>query len=93
MTVRIHSATAPESPPDTLTAELHAYNRAFLELELPWRWDVDTYRQLRSAAPDGDCVSVYIERSHAHLLRAYDPQFLRSLVHSVKDRLHSEALS
>lgn len=78
---------------DTLTAELHAYNRAFSELELPWRWDADTYRSLRDSAPDNDCVSAYIERSHAHLLRVYDREFLRNLVLATKARFHDSHLA
>ncbi len=69
-----------------LAAELEAYNRAFLELELSWRWDSRTFRDLLRVAADRDCVGAYIERSQPHLLRVYEKSFLRDLVLSAKDR-------
>jgi hypothetical protein len=74
----------------SLDAELAAYNRAFSELELPWCWDADTFRRLLEEAGDHDCVSTYIERSHAHLLRVYDKSFLRDLVLGARDRCRRE---
>jgi hypothetical protein len=76
---------------DHLAAELEAYNRAFAELELPWRWDVDTFRQLLSVAGERDCVGAYIERNQPHLLRAYEKTFLRDLVLDARDRCRAEA--
>ena len=73
-----------------LAAELEAYNRAFLELELSWRWDAPTFRQLLRVAADRDCVGAYVEREQPHLLRVYDKSFLRDLVHSAKDRYQRE---
>lgn len=87
-------ASVSESVPttgDALSAELEAYNRAFCELELPWRWDADTFRQLLSVAADQDCVGAYVERSQPHLLRVYEKAFLRNLVLSAKDRCRQEA--
>lgn len=87
------SSTAPvATASDPLAAELEAYNRAFSELELPWRWDADLFRQLLSAAPDCDCVGAYVERNHAHLLRVYEKEFLRDLVLSAKNRCRQEGL-
>ena len=79
-----------ESTPDSLLAEIHAYNEAFMELELPWRWDVATFRSLQSEAPDQDCIGTYVERHHPHLLKSYDRDFLRNLILSTKAR-HSAA--
>jgi hypothetical protein len=76
-----------------LTAELEAYNRAFAELELPWRWDADTFRQLLSVAGESDCVGAYIERNQAHLLRVYEKTFLRDLVLEARDRCRADASS
>ena len=73
-----------------LAAELEAYNRAFLELELSWRWDAPTFRDLLRVAADQDCVGAYIERNQAHLLRVYEKSFLRDLVLSAKDRYQRE---
>ena len=74
-----------------LAAELEAYNRAFLELELSWRWDARTYRELIEVADDQDFVGAYIERNQAHLLRVYEKSFLRDLVLSAKDRHERES--
>jgi hypothetical protein len=76
---------------DSIAADLHAYNRAFSELELPWQWDANIYRELLAVAGDADCVSAYVERSHAHLLRVYDKTFLRDMVSAARDRYrHAE---
>ena len=91
------TVAAPTHPEDAsneaLAAELQAYNSAFLDLELPWQWDVDTFRRLRAVAADADCVSAYVERSQAHLLRVYDKTFLRDLVLSAKARHHTHPSS
>lgn len=84
------SQTAPVAANDPLAAELAAYNRAFAELELPWRWDTETFRELLRAAPEPDCVGAYVERNQAHLLRVYEKGFLRDLVLSAKERCRQE---
>ncbi len=75
---------------DDLAVELEAYNRAFAELELPWQWDVRTFLDLLSVAPDRDCVGAYVERNQPHLLRVYEKAFLRDLVFSARDRCRQE---
>jgi hypothetical protein len=88
------SETVPvNTTSDPLAAELEAYNRAFCELELPWRWDAQTFRHLVSVAPDQDFVGAYVERNQAHLLRVYEKAFLRNLVLSAKDRCRRESQS
>ena len=77
---------------DPLAAELASYNHAFCELELPWSWDATTLSQLKSIATDSDVVGAYVERSQAHLLRAYEKDFLRNLVLAARDRYRQEAL-
>jgi len=87
------TVTASLPANDPLTAELAAYNHAFCELELPWSWDATTLRQLKSIATDSDVVGAYVERSQAHLLRAYEKDFLRNLVLAARDRYQQEAFS
>jgi hypothetical protein len=70
--------------------QLEAYNRAFSALELPWRWDLDMFQQLLSAAGEGDCVGAYVERNQPHLLRVYEKAFLRDLVHDARERCRQE---
>ena len=77
------AATASE---ERIAAELEAYNRAFCDLELPWRWDARTFRDLLQVARDRDFVGAYVERNQAHLLRVYEKAFLRDLVHSARER-------
>ncbi len=83
----------PVAPPvseEGIAAELEAYNRAFLELELSWRWDARTFRDLLRVAADSDFVGAYIERNQPHLLRVYEKSFLRDLVLSAKNRYQRE---
>jgi hypothetical protein len=87
----VSEAVPVDTARDPLAAELEAYNRAFCELELPWRWDAQTFRHLVSVAPDQDFVGTYVERSQAHLLRVYKKEFLRNLVLSARDRCRREA--
>jgi len=75
---------------ERMTAELEAYNRAFLELELSWRWDARTFRDLLRIAADRDFVGAYVEQEQPHLLRVYEKSFLRDLVLSAKDRYQRE---
>jgi len=75
---------------ERVAAELEAYNRAFSDLELPWRWDARTFRDLLQVAPDCDMVGAYVERNQAHLLRVYEKAFLRDLVHSARERYLQE---
>jgi hypothetical protein len=84
------SQLAARSEDDRIAAELEAYNRAFTELELPWRWDARTFRDLLRVAADRDFVGAYIERNRPHLLRVYEKAFLRDLVLSLKDRYQQE---
>jgi len=88
------SETVPvNTTSEPLAAELEAYNRAFCELELPWQWDAQIFRQLVSVAADQDFVGAYVERNQAHLLRVYEKAFLRNLVLSAKDRCRRESQS
>jgi hypothetical protein len=86
MTVATRTARGHHDP---LSAEVHAFNQAFHELELSWHWDEALLRQLQAAAGDGDCVSLYVERCQPHLLRVYDKHFLRDLVLAAKSRYQS----
>jgi hypothetical protein len=62
---------------------LQAYNSAFDELGLAWHWDRATFAGL----PDGTArVRTYLEREHAHLLRAYEPEFLVEAVEQARSR-------
>jgi hypothetical protein len=63
-----------------IEAQLCAYNCAFDELGLRFRWDARTLAQL--AAIDGEeaRIAAYIEAHHAHLLKAYSVGFLSRVI-------------
>jgi hypothetical protein len=69
-----------------LAAEAHrnAYNAAFEELSLSWRWDASTYARLQFHGCD--LVRAYLETEQTHLLRAYDADFLVNAIEAVKAR-------
>ena len=81
-----NDAVAEPASESFIAAELEAYNHAFQELELSWRWDARTFHELLQVAADRDFVGAYVERNQAHLLRVYEKSFLRDLVLSAKDR-------
>ena len=62
----------------------HAYNAAFEELGLPWHWDPVTYARLQAHGANG--ARAYLETEHAHLLRAYDADFLVNAIETAKAR-------
>jgi len=86
----VSEAVAEAPSEERMAAELEAYNRAFLELELSWRWDARTFRDLSRIAADRDFVGTYVEQEQPHLLRVYEKSFLRDLVLSAKDRYQRE---
>lgn len=63
-------------------AHRHAYNAAFEDVGLNWYWDCATYSGLRAQGPDP--VRTYLESEYAHLLRAYDADFLVNAVEAAK---------
>jgi len=73
----------------TTDAHRHAYNAAFDELGLNWHWDAGTYAWVRSRGRDG--LRTYLEREHAHLLRAYEADFLVNAIESAKARCQAGA--
>lgn len=59
-----------------LHEQLGAYNRAFDELGLRFRWDAHTLASLAAIDSDEARVATYIETHHPHLLNAYSRDFL-----------------
>lgn len=67
-----------------VAAQPHAYNAAFEELDLMnWQWDPATYGAGRAG------LRAYLEKEHAHLLRAYDADFLIEAVEATRIRLQT----
>ena len=60
----------------------HAYNIAFGRLDLNWHWDEETYHRLQS---DGHSpLRKYLETEQAHLLSAYEADFLLKAIETAK---------
>lgn len=69
----------------------NAYNTAFAELGLLWSWDRETHRSLQKFADERQRVLAYLEAQQAHLLTAYEPQFLVDAIHSTMQKYRSQA--
>lgn len=72
-------------------AEFHrnAYNAAFYELGLRWHWDAQTYQTLLPKEDEKERIRCYLEQHHAHLLNAYDAEFLIEAIESTKKRCYN----
>ena len=70
-------------------AHREAYNAAFEELGLNWNWDAATYARLPGTGAEG--LRAYLEREQAHLLRAYEAEFLVSAIEAAKNRCEAAA--
>lgn len=71
-------------------AHLSAYNAAFSDLELQFRWDRATLDMLKEFNGELARITAYIERHHSHLHRAYDADFLAQLILHRKTQYYSE---
>nr|WP_315592834.1 LysR family transcriptional regulator [uncultured Cupriavidus sp.] len=65
--------------------QLAAYNAAFTELGLRFRWDAPMFDWLCGIECEKSRVTRYIEDYHAHLLNAYDAPFLSQLIFDKKN--------
>lgn len=59
-----------------IEAQLYAYNAAFDELGLRFRWDARTLASLATIDSEQAQIAAYIESHHRHLLKAYSAEFL-----------------
>lgn len=65
--------------------ERNAYNAAFHDLGFRWYWDRDVHEQLmQRAANPTERIRHYLEAHQAHLLRAYDANFLVAAIEAAK---------
>lgn len=74
------------SPADAIEIDRGAFNAAFYELGLRWHWDGPTYQQLASNPCERSRVRGYLEGEQAHLLRAYEADFLTDAILAAKAR-------
>lgn len=75
-----HADTAASAPRRVDESQLAAYNAAFAELGLRFRWDSEMYAWLCGIECEHSRIARYIEQYHAHLLNAYDADFLSCLI-------------
>lgn len=74
MTTQIRTMTSDET---SIELDRHAFNATFHELGLLWYWDIDTYEDLCKRADDARSrTRLYLTSAQAHLLKAYDADFL-----------------
>jgi hypothetical protein len=78
---------SPDSPDD---AHLSAYNAAFSDLGLRFRWDRETLDALSEFNSESARITAYIEQHHAHLHKAYDAEFLAQLILRKKTQYYSQ---
>lgn len=71
-------------------AHLSAYNAAFSDLGLRFRWDRATLELLKEFNGEVARITAYIERYHSHLHRAYDADFLAQMILHKKGQYYSE---
>ncbi|CAE6830921.1 hypothetical protein PQQ87_17030 [Paraburkholderia nemoris] len=82
------TARATANNPDD--AHLSAFNAAFSDLGLRFRWDQATLDVLKEFNSEAARITAYIERFHAHLHSAYDAEFLAQMILSKKAKYYSE---
>ncbi|CAN7318318.1 hypothetical protein LJR230_001593 [Trinickia sp. LjRoot230] len=75
-----------------LHAHVCAYNMAFAELGLRFRWDTETLATLLSIEDEAQRIVAYIEAHQPHLLTAYSAEFLSQAILARKNALRPEAL-
>lgn len=73
-------------PQDRTDLDRAAFNAAFYELGLRWHWDDQTYDALCALPGERERVQRYVQTRQAHLLRAYDADFLADAVLEAKAR-------
>jgi transcriptional regulator of met regulon len=67
-----------------LEAHLSAFNAAFAELGLRFRWDMQTLYSLAVIEGERARISAYIDAHHSHLLKAYSSEFLCEAILALK---------
>lgn len=80
----------PSRSTDALDAEVEAFNAAFEELDLAWRWDRGTVEAL-GGGDDRAKVEAFLKQRCPHLLKVYDAPFIVDLIVATKARWGRQA--
>ncbi len=75
-----------------LHAHVCAYNMAFEELGLRFRWDARMLASLACIEDETARIVTYIETHHPHLLKAYSAEFLSQAILTRKNAQRPEPL-
>ncbi|MGF6757563.1 hypothetical protein [Paraburkholderia sp. GAS334] len=75
-----------------IRTQLCAFNTAFAELGLRFRWDAQTLESLTSIEGEQARIVAYIETHHPHLLNAYSAAFLSEAILAKKTALSPDVL-
>jgi len=73
-------------------AQLCAFNSAFADLGLRFRWDAQTLTSLATIDGEHARVVAYIETQQPHLLNAYSAEFLSAAILAKKSAHTAEVL-
>jgi hypothetical protein len=93
ITTRLHGSTAMNQSANLHNeALLSAYNAAFSDLGLRFRWSQATLDFFDDVSNELARITAYIERFHAHLLNAYDADFLAQLIFDRKNQFYRESV-
>jgi len=74
-------------------ALLSAYNAAFSDLGLRFRWSQATLDFFDDVSNEMARITAYIERFQSHLLNAYDADFLAQLIFDRKSQFYRESVA
>ena len=85
-----HSSHSSHTSHTSNQADVHrnAYNAAFHELGLSFHWDSACYQDVLCRDGERACLRRYLQQHQAHLLRAYDAEFLVDAIQSAKERCY-----
>ena len=75
-----------ENATDLADAQRHAYNAAFYELGLRWHWDSASYDCALCADGQRAHLRHYLQTEQAHLLKAYEAEFLIDAIQAAAAR-------
>ena len=75
-----------------IDAQICAYNTAFAELGLRFRWDAQTLNTITSIEGEKARISAYLESHQPHLLNAYSAEFLSEAILAIKTAHTSDGL-
>lgn len=84
--------TTDTTAQDAAAIHCSAYNAAFHELGLKWHWEADHYESALPASQEKAHLLSYLQAHQAHLLKAYDAEFLVEAITTAKARCYEALL-